>query len=75
MKSNAESDDNGAEPGVDTNVPPSSPTGHGGTFGAIEPSLIAVPSDFTLPSADYKWNQIIELSLPDGRKVGNSMFY
>jgi hypothetical protein len=40
-----------------------------GAFGAIEPAIAHVSSDFTVPLSEYKWNQIVELQLSDGKKV------
>ena len=38
-------------------------------FGAIEPATGHVTSDFEMPLSEYKWNQIVDLELPDGKKV------
>ncbi|CAF4434062.1 unnamed protein product, partial [Adineta steineri] len=54
---------------VDTYVTPITPTCQPGTFGAIEPTMAEVSSDFIIPQSEYKWNQIIELQLPDGKKM------
>jgi len=35
----------------------------------MEPAITPVTSDFTIPPSEYKWNQIIELQLSDGKKV------
>ncbi len=56
---------------VDTYLSPSTPVGQSGTFGALEPSVTTTASDFTVPTTDFKWNQIVELQLSDGRKVSN----
>ncbi|CAF1275673.1 unnamed protein product [Adineta ricciae] len=54
---------------VDTYVTPATPICQPGTFGAIEPAVTHGTSDFTIPLSDYKWNQIVELQLPDGKKM------
>jgi len=48
---------------------PSTSIVQSGTFGAIEPPVTTVTSDFKMPVLVSQWNQIIELQLPDGRKV------
>jgi hypothetical protein len=63
------STDDQAESDVDTYVIPSTPVCQPGAFGAIEPAMTNVTSDFTVPLSEYKWNQIVELQLPDGKKV------
>jgi hypothetical protein len=63
------SSDNQSPSDVDTYVTPVTPTGQPGTFGAIEPAMAHVTSDFTIPLSEYKWNQVVELQLPDGKKV------
>ncbi|CAF1271729.1 unnamed protein product [Rotaria sordida] len=36
----------------------------------IEPSLMSLSSnDFIIPASEYKWNQVVELQLPDGKKM------
>ena len=59
---------------VDTYVTPATPICQPGTFGAIEPAVTHGTSDFTVPSPDYKWNQIVELQLPDGKKVRSKSY-
>ncbi len=54
---------------VDVYVTPSTPLGPSGTFGVLEPAFSTPSSDYTIPSTDYKWNQIVELQLSDGKKV------
>ncbi|CAF1445673.1 unnamed protein product, partial [Adineta steineri] len=54
---------------VDTYVTPITPTCQPGTFGAIETTMAEVSSDFIVPPSGYKWNQIVELQLPDGKKM------
>ena len=54
---------------VDMYITPATPIYQPGTFGAIEPAVSHVGSDFTIPLSEYKWNQIVELQLPDGKKV------
>jgi hypothetical protein len=54
---------------VNVFVLPATPIYQPGTFGAIEPAIIHVDADFTIPISEYKWNQIVELQLPDGKKV------
>ena len=61
--------DDSSRSDVDTYVTPVTPVCQPGTFGAIEPANTHVTSDFTVPPSEYKWNQIIELQLPDGKKV------
>ncbi len=63
--------DNEDEPqsAIDTFVTPSTPVGQAGIFGALEPPVTTETSDFTIPTSDYKWNQIVELQLSDGKKV------
>ncbi len=60
---------------VDTYVTPSTPVGQSGTFGGLEPPVSTITNDFTMPLSDYKWNQIVELQLSDGRKVLNRFFF
>ncbi|CAF2382637.1 unnamed protein product [Rotaria sp. Silwood2] len=38
-------------------------------FGAIEAPVAIVTSDINIPSTDFKWNQIVELQLSDGKKI------
>ncbi|CAF0831896.1 unnamed protein product [Rotaria sp. Silwood1] len=54
---------------VDTYVTPATPLTQPGTFGAIEPAVTNITTDFTMPSFEYKWNQIVELQLPDRKKM------
>lgn len=54
---------------VDMYVTPATPIYQPGTFGAIEPAVTHMGSGFTIPMSEYKWNQIVELQLPDGKKV------
>ena len=54
---------------IDLYITPSTPVAQAGTFGAIEPPMSAVPSDFTVPVTEYKWNQIDEIQLSNGKKV------
>lgn len=61
--------DDSSRSDVDTYLTPITPICQPGTFGAIEPAMAHVTGDFTIPSSDYKWNQIVELQLPDGKKV------
>jgi hypothetical protein len=61
--------DDQCPPAVDTYVTPATPVPQSGTFGAIEPAMSHVMSDFTIPLSEYKWNQVVELQLPDGKKV------
>ncbi|CAF3750600.1 unnamed protein product [Rotaria sordida] len=36
----------------------------------IEPPLMSLSSnDFIIPASEYKWNQVVELQLPDGKKM------
>ncbi len=54
---------------VDTYLSPSTSVTQSGTFGALEPADSTIASDFTVPLTDFKWNQIVELEISDGRKV------
>jgi len=54
---------------TDPFVLPATPIYQPGTFGAIEPAISHVQSDIVIPAGDYKWNQIVELQLADGKKV------
>jgi hypothetical protein len=54
---------------IDVFVLPATPIYQPGTFGAIEPAMTHVSADFIIPLSEYKWNQIAELQLPDGKKV------
>jgi hypothetical protein len=54
---------------VDIYITPVTPISQTGTFGAIEPAITHLASDFTIPLSEYKWNQVVELQLPDGKKV------
>ncbi|CAF0774571.1 unnamed protein product [Rotaria sordida] len=38
-------------------------------FGAIEAPVTTVPIDINIPFKDFKWNQVVELELPDGKKI------
>ena len=38
-------------------------------FGAIEAPITPVTNNITIPFTDFKWNQISELQLPNGKKV------
>ena len=40
-----------------------------GIFGVIESSMATINDDFLIPSFEYKWNQVVEIQLPDGKKV------
>ncbi|CAF0787906.1 unnamed protein product [Didymodactylos carnosus] len=55
---------------VSVDVWPATPTATG-SFRALEPSTppIMWPSDFPMPVADYKWNQKVDIQLPDGKKM------
>ena len=51
-------------------VTPATPLSHPSTFGAIEPAMThLITNDVTVPFSEYKWNQIVELQLSDGKKV------
>ena len=54
---------------IDSFITPSTPVTQPGSFGAIEPAISAVASDFTIPLSEYKWNQVVEIQLSDGKKV------
>jgi hypothetical protein len=54
---------------IDIYVTPVTPLYQPGTFGAMEPAITPVTTDFIIPPSEYKWNQIIELQLADGKKV------
>ncbi len=54
---------------VDTYLAQLTPVTQSGTFGALEPAVSTIASDFTVPLTDFKWNQIVELEISDGRKV------
>ncbi|CAF1066034.1 unnamed protein product [Adineta steineri] len=62
-------DDEESDVAVDTLVTPTTPTVPSGTFGAIEPGVSIIPSDFIIPFLADKWNQIVEIELPDGKKM------
>ncbi|CAF4428057.1 unnamed protein product, partial [Rotaria socialis] len=38
-------------------------------FGAIEAPITPVTNNITIPFTDFKWNQISELQLPNGKKI------
>ena len=63
------SNDGGSQSTLDTYLTALTPFGQSGTFGALEPSMTPITMDFTIPTPDNKWNQIIELQLPNGHKV------
>jgi len=69
LKSNSDDDDDEPQSAIDTSVTPSTPIVQSGTLGAIEPSVTTVKSDFIMPVIDPKWNETVEIQLPDGRKV------
>jgi hypothetical protein len=52
-------------------VPPSTPIIQTGGFAALEPSVNVLTSDLNIPLSDYKWNQVVEFQLPDGKKVSS----
>ena len=58
-----------SQPATDIFITPSTPVPQLNAFGNLEPSTNVVVSDVTIPLSEYKWNQIIELELPDGKKV------
>ncbi|CAF0874104.1 unnamed protein product [Adineta ricciae] len=62
-------DDDEPESVVDTYVTPSTPIGQSGTFGAIEPADTTVSDNLTIPVADPKWNQVVEVELSDDKKM------
>ena len=62
-------DNDEPESAVDTYVTPSTPIGQSGTFGAIEPADTTVSDNFTIPVTDPKWNQVVEVELPEDKKV------
>ena len=61
--------DDQATTDVDVYVTPVTPIYQPGTFGATEPAITHVSASFTVPPSEFKWNQIVELQLPDGKKV------
>ena len=63
------STDDQSTPEIDIYVTPVTPIYQPGQFGAIEPAMARVSNDFTIPLSEYKWNQIVEIQLPDGKKV------
>lgn len=54
---------------IDTYITPVTPISQPGTFGAIEPAMTNIGPGFTVPSYEYKWNQVVEVQLPDRKKV------
>lgn len=50
-------------------ITPSTPILHPGTLGAVEPSMTQTTIELNIPLTEYKWNQIVEIQLPDGKKV------
>ena len=64
--------DDAGEAEIDDFISPSTPLVHPGTFGAVEPAMNQTIGDVNIPLSDYKWNQIVEIQLPDGKKVRNS---
>lgn len=71
IKSNRNEDDNEGEATstTDTFLPPPTPIGQLGTFGALEATIPPIPVDINIPLSDYKWNQVSEVQLPDGKKM------
>ncbi|CAF1374593.1 unnamed protein product [Rotaria sordida] len=63
------STDDQSSSNIDTYVTPATPLTQPGTFGAIEPAVTNITADFMIPSYEYKWNQIVELQLPDRKKM------
>ncbi len=59
---------------MDTYVTPLTPTVQSSSFGNLEPPVSPVTDNFTIPISDYRWNQITELQLPDGKKVLSLLF-
>lgn len=57
------------EPEIDSHLTPSTPITQPGTFGVIEPPSNAINGDIIIPIYEYKWNQIAEIQLSDGKKV------
>jgi hypothetical protein len=56
---------------MDTNFSPLTSFGQSSSFRAFEPAVTPLTSDFTIPLSDYQWNKIVELQLPNGKKVFN----
>ncbi|CAF2034690.1 unnamed protein product [Rotaria magnacalcarata] len=54
---------------IDIYAAPATPINQPGTFGAIEPAMTNITSDFTIPVIEYKWNQTVEVQLPDRKKM------
>ena len=63
------STDDQSQSDVDTYITPITPISQPGTFGAIEPAMAPVTANFIIPQSEYKWNQIVEIQLPNGKKV------
>lgn len=63
------STDDGTTPTVDTYVTPVTPLNQPGAFGVIEPAVTNITPDFIIPTYEYKWNQVVEIQLPDRKKV------
>jgi hypothetical protein len=68
IKSSFDKDDQ-SQLAIDILVTPSTPTVQSGTFGALEPPVSPIKSDFTIPLLNPQWNQVVELQLSDGNKV------
>ena len=54
---------------VEAYISPVTPISQTGTLGAVEPAMSHMNSDLIVPLSDYKWNQIVEIQLADGKKV------
>ena len=48
---------------------PLTPLVQSGTIGTMTLPVPMMLGDFTIPLSPDKWNQVIELQLPDGKKV------
>jgi hypothetical protein len=62
-------DDGECQPAIDTFMTPATPVTHSGAFGDIEPPVTPATSSFVVPVSEYKWNQNVDIELPNGKKV------
>ena len=54
---------------TDIHVIPATPLSLSGTLGGLEPAMSQMIGELNIPLSEYKWNQIVELQLHDGKKV------
>ena len=58
-----------SEPTIDISIPPQTPILQTGVFESFEPPASPRTSQFTVPTSDPIWNNVVEYQLSDGKKV------